>query len=215
MAARSVHEHGNLPLPSIEHLKPDPAGLAQFSWRSGVTGPAAAPHLLQRLELWVKSGSPPALDHSFADVQGLAVHSPLVVHEPGVGNFKGVPSMVILCKGARAADTLSPLSACAVAVGWKTPSALAKRLKQQAHLQVLGLSQIAEGAEGPPVFFTDLKSHFLCYCLVGEAICCYEGAGGNGSLSLAEGSGPIRYLLLRDLDTKARRLAAAVAAASA
>jgi len=35
--------------------------------------------ILQRLENRVKSGATPAIDYSFADVQGLAVHSPLVI----------------------------------------------------------------------------------------------------------------------------------------
>lgn len=213
LTSRSVREHDDLPLPPIERLKPLLSSLTPFPWRSGLTEPAASSRLLLLLEHWVKSGATPAIDHSFADVQGLAVHSPLVIHEPGVGNFKGVPDMAILCHGAKAAGTLSPLAVCAVAVEWKTPSALAKGVKQQAFLQVLGLSQLA-GTERPPVFFTDLQTHFLCFRLVGEEIYSYEGASGTNTLSLAEGVGLIRYFLLQDMEKKVSRLAAAVATSS-
>jgi hypothetical protein len=215
LAARNVREHDDLPLPlSIKHLKPPSSNLKPFTWRSGVTETAASSTLLQLLERWVKSGATPAMDHAFVDVQGLAAHCPLEVNEPGVGHFKGVPDMAILCHGAKAAGTLSPLAACAVAVDWKTPSALAEGVKQQAFLQVLALYQLAGTAdEGPPVFFTDLKTHFLCFRLVQGDIYCYEGAAaGTNALSLAEGVGLIRYFLLMDMEKKVSRLAAAALA---
>jgi hypothetical protein len=125
LGARDIHER-DLPLPPIDHLKPA-TRLIPFVWAQTMKETAAARDLQLLLERWVKSGSAPALEHAFCDVQSLAPHSPLVIHEPGVGAFKGVSSDVaVLCHGVRADRLMSPLANCAVAVHWKTPAALAK-----------------------------------------------------------------------------------------
>jgi hypothetical protein len=205
LTARAIYERDNFPLPPIARLKPD-ASLTPFPWPLGTKETAAAPELLLLLERWVKSGFTPALEHAFVDVQDLAAHSPLVINEPGVGNFKGVSDVAVLRHSVAAAGVLSPLSNCAIAVDWKTPTALARGVKPQAALQVLALSEFRGVAA--PVFFTDLQSHFLCYTLSGGSLCCYKGANGTNKLSLAEGVGLIRYFLLQDLEGGASPLAA-------
>ena len=62
------------------------------------------------------------------------------------------------------------------------------------------------------MFFTDLKSHFQCFCLTGRALGCYVGAGGTNCLSLEEGVGLVRYFLQQDREREVARIAAAVAA---
>ena len=209
LGARDIHER-DLPLPPIDHLKPA-TRLIPYVWAQTMT--AAARDLQLLLERWVKSGSAPALEHAFCDVQSLAPHSPLVIHELGVGTFKGVSDMVVLCHGVSAGRLMSPLANCAVAVDWKTPAALAKGVRQQAALQVLGLAHLAgEYSQPPPVFFTDLKSHFLCFCLTGRTLGCYVGADGTNCLSLEEGVGLVRYFLQQDRVMEVARIAAAVAA---
>ena len=212
LTSRCINERDNLPLPPIEHLKPA-ASLTPFDWPPSPKETAAAPALLTLLERWVKSDSAPALEHAFLDVQDLAVHSPLVICEPGVGNFKGVSDMVILRHYVAASSVLSPLSNCAVAVDWKTPAALKRGVKQQAALQVLALSEF-NGGEAPPVFFTDLKTHFLCYIMSGGFLCCFRGADGTNNLSLAEGVGLLRHFLLQDMENKGSRLETAVVSTS-
>ena len=208
LTSRGIHERDNLPLPLIDHLKPA-ASPTPFSWPPNIEETAASPALLELLERWVKSDSMPALEHAFMDVQDLAGVSPLVIFEPGVGNFKGASDMVILRQYAAASSVLSPLSNCAVAVDWKTPTALKRGVKQQAALQVLALSEF-NGGEAPPVFFTDLKTHFLCYIMRGGFLCCFRGADGTNNLSLAEGVGLIRFFLLQDMECIGSRLEAAV-----
>jgi hypothetical protein len=165
----------------------------------------AAPALLELLTRWVKSDYLPVLEQDFMDVQDLAAHSPLVISEPGVGNFKGIPDMAILRHYISASGVTSPLSNCAIAVDWKTPLALKKGVKQQGALQVLALSEYnANGA--PPVFFTDLKTHFWCYTMSEGYVSCFRGANGTNNLSLAEGVGLIRHFLLLDIQNKLSRL---------
>jgi hypothetical protein len=209
LTARGINERDDLPLPPINHLKPAAASLTPFAWQAGTKETAAAPALLALLELWVKSDFMPALQHAFLDVQDLAVHSPLVISEPGVGNFKGVSDMAILRDYVAASGVLSPLSNCAAAVDWKTPTALKKGVKQQAALQVLALSEF-NGGEAPPVFFTDLKTHFLCFIMRDGFLCCFRGADGTNNLSLAEGVGLIRHFLLQDMESIGSRLETAV-----
>ena len=200
LISRGINECDNIPLPPIEHLKPT-ARLNPFAWLPSTKETAAAPALLELLEHWVKSGYMPALEHAFLDVQELSVHSPLVIFEPGVGNFKGASDMVILRHYVAASSVLSPLSNCSVAVDWKTPAALKRGVKKQAALQVLALSEF-NGGDAPPVFFTDLKTHFLCYIMSGDFLCCFRGADGTNNLSLTEGVGLIRYFLLLDMEKK-------------
>ena len=211
LGARGVHER-DLPLPPIDHLKPS-ARLIPFAWAQTMKETAAARDLQLLLERWVKSGSAPALEHAFCDVQGLAPHSPLVIHEPGIGTFKGVSDVVILSHGVGADRAMNPLLNCAAAVCWKTPAALIKGLRHQAALQVLGLAHLAgEHSEPPPVFFTDLQSRFLCFRLTGRTLGCYVGAGGTSCLSLEEGVGLVRYFLQQDREREVACIASAVAA---
>ncbi len=117
--------------------------------------------------------------------------------------------MAILRHYISASGVISPISNCAVAVDWKTPLALKEGVKQQGALQVLALSEYnANGA--PPIFFTDLKTHFWCYMKSGGFVCCFRGADGTNNLSLAEGVGLIRYFLLLDIQNKYSRLQTAV-----
>ncbi len=61
------------------------------------------------------------------------------------------------------------------------------------------------------MFFTDLKSHFLCFRLTGRTLGCYVGAGGTNCLSLEEGVGLVRFFLQQDREKEVVRMAAAVA----
>ena len=204
MTARRIKEH-NLALPPIAHLMPPPRSLAPFSW--GAMGETtASPRLLELLERWVKTGAATPLENVFRDVQSLAAHSPLEVGELGIGRFKGVPALAILCHGCEA-DTIIPLSNCAAAVDWRTPPALSGGVAAQALLQALGLSEISGGgSSSPPVFFTDLASHFLCCRMVREDMHYYCGAAGR-KLSLEEGVGLLRHFLLLDKEREAAYLA--------
>jgi hypothetical protein len=192
MAARHIREH-NLQLPPIAHLMPFPRSLVPFPW-GALRETTASPSLLEQ---WVKTGTPPPPENLFLDVQSLAGHSPLEVREPGIGRFKGVPDLAILCCGCEA-DTLLPLSNCAAAVHWRTPAALSSGVAAQALLQSLGLCEISGGgASSPPIFFTDLASHFLCCRTVREDMHYYVGAAGR-KLSLEEGVALLRHFLLLD-----------------
>ena len=64
------------------------------------------------------------------------------------------------------------------------------------------------------MFFTDLKTHFLCYIMSGGFLCCFRGADGTNNLSLAEGVGLLRHFLLQDMENKGSRLETAVVSTS-
>jgi hypothetical protein len=195
MAARHIREH-NLALPSIVHLMPPLNSLVPFFWGTS-RETTASPSLLKLLESWVKTDTASPPENVFRDVQILASHSPLEVLEPGIGRFKGVPDLAILCNGCEA-HTIIPLSNCAAAVDWKTTTALSGNVTAQAFLQSMGLSEISSGgASSPPVFFTDLASQFLCCRMVKEDMHYYVGANGR-KLSLEEGVGLLRHFLLLD-----------------
>ena len=204
MAARHIKEH-NLALPPIAHLMPPPRSLVPFSW-GVMRETTASPSLLKLLERWVKTGTASPPENVFRDVQSLAAHSPLEVREPGIGRFKGVPDLAILCHGCEA-GTIIPLSNCAAAVDWKTTPALSGGVTAQALLQSLGLCEISGGgASSPPVFFTDLASHFLCCRMVREDMHYYVGVAGK-NLSLEEGVGLLRHFLLLDKERELAYLA--------
>jgi hypothetical protein len=184
---------------------PLPRSLVPFSW-GATRETTASPSLLKLLERWVKTGTASPAENVFRDVQSLVAHSPLEVREPGIGRFKGVPDLAILCHGCEA-DTIIPLSNCAAAVDWKTTPALSGGVTAQALLQSLGLSEISGGgSSSPPVFFTDLASHFLCCRMVREDMHYYVGAAGR-KLSLEEGVGLLRHFLLLDKEREAAYLA--------
>jgi hypothetical protein len=204
MAARHIKEH-NLALPPIAHLMPLPPSLVPFSW-GAMRETTASPSLLKLLERWVKTGTASPPKNVFRDVQSLAAHSPLEVRELGIGRFKGVPDLAILCHGCEAGTT-TPLSNCAAAVDWKTTPALSGGVTAQALLQSLVLCEVSGGgAASPPVFFTDLASHFLCCRMVREDMHYYVGVAGK-NLSLEEGVGLLRHFLLLDKEREAAYLA--------
>jgi hypothetical protein len=195
MAARQIREH-NFALPPIAHLMPPLHSLVPFFWGTSREA-TASPSLLKLLERWVKTDTASPPENVFRDVQTLASHSPLEVSEPGIGRFRGVPDLAILCQGCNA-DSIIPLSNCAAAVDWKTTTALLGNVTAQALLQSMGLREISGGgASSPPVFFTDLASHFLCCRMVKEDMHYYVGADGR-KLSLEEGVGLLRHFLLLD-----------------
>ena len=205
ITARGFDER-SVPLPVFgRHLMP--AGLEPFTWGQRVSETSAAPVLQQLLERWVKRDFTPVLDNAFVDVQRLAKHSPLAIHEAAVGNFTGVPDCAILCHGA-SAEVISPFSNCAFAVDWKRPTAF-QGVRYQATLLALGLFELTD--RSIPVFFTDLATRVLCFHIVGSTICCYTGADGTEQLSLEEGVGLMRFFLERDNEREAASLAATVA----
>ena len=201
MTARGIREH-NLPLPPIAHLMPPPRSLLPFSW-GAMSETTASSSLQELLERWVKTGTASPPESVFTCT---IATSPIVLREDGFGSFRGVPALSILCRGCEA-DTFMPLSNCAAAVDWKTPLALSGGVAALALLQAQGLSELSGGgATSPPVFFTDLASHFLCCRMVRGHMHYYVGAAGR-KLSLEEGVGLLRHFLLLDQEREAAYLA--------
>lgn len=193
---RHIAERPPLPLPQLSDLLPASL-LEPFNWGT-LTETRAAPDLLQKLREWVVNGAIPPISNEFLDVQGLASHAPLHIYEPHIGDFKGINDMVILNSGLSAAEIVSPMANCAVAVDWKVPSKLATA-KHLAALQAIGLSVLRDEANSPPLFFTDLCTGFRCWRLIDNDFCCYKGINGS-LLTLAEGVALIRYFLIAETE---------------
>ena len=193
----SIHEAGGMDLPPLAELTPSADALQPYSWPAGRSESQASTQLLGLLESWVKFNCSSVIPNVFTDVQGYARHAPMEFVSAGVGNFRGVPDMVILHKGLTKDDTIAPLSNCVMAVDWKKPSSFRDASnKPQGVLQAVGFSQLVDSEVGPPVFFTDMATGFRCWQMIGGELYFYRGADGTSTLSLAEGVALIRYFLI-------------------
>jgi hypothetical protein len=191
---RGIPEGSTMGLPRdiAEHMPPAP--LDPYEWGRNEKETSASPLLMARLKEWVTRGAEPPILQAFVDVQKLAANASLVIEEPGVGKFTGMSDMVVL-RSERRSDVVSVVSSCALAVDWKTPTAMAKDVNPQALLQVLAIHELNDDrVASPPVFFTDLHTGFYCWQVVSDEVHSYRGASGV-LLSLAEGVALIRYLL--------------------
>ena len=185
---------GRLALPDLSPYMPLSTDIDPYVWALREKEVDAAPTLLCRLSSWVRLRANPPILNTFFDVQSCAAHTSMEIIVDDVGNFRGIPDVIVPHPSIGSYFELSPISKSAtVSIDWKTAKYFLDvgKMTTIGHIQALAFGELSP--QPVPVFLTDMATGFRCWIVIKRAL--YYLHPSDALLSLAEGVALMRYFL--------------------